>query len=46
MLIKNRRLIKDEFSQRVGNGESVSAEVMGEVYLVFRNKYLLLDNVF
>ena len=30
----------------MGNGESVSAEAVGEVRLKFGNKYLLLDNVY
>ena len=38
--------MKDKFSLRVGNEESVSAEAVGEAYLAFENKYLLFDNVF
>ena len=30
----------------MGNGESVSTEVVGEVRLQFGNKFLLLDNVY
>ena len=46
MLTKARKLKEKEFTLRVGNGESVSAEAVGEACLVFGNKYLLLDNVY
>ena len=45
MLTKVRKLKSNEFTLRVGNGESVSAEAVGEACLAFGNKYLLLDNV-
>ena len=46
MLTKTRKLKPKEFTLRVGNGESVSAETMGIACLVFGNKYLLLDNIY
>ena len=46
LLTKARKLRAKEFTLRIGNGESVSAEVVGEVRLHFRNKFLLLDNVY
>ena len=46
MLIEARKLKSNEFILQVGNEESVLAEAVGEVRLVFRNKYLLLDNVY
>ena len=46
MLTKARHLNKEEFSLRIKNGESVSAEAVGEARLVFGNKYLLLGNVY
>ena len=46
LLTKARKLRAKEFTLRVGNGESVSAEAVGEVRLQFGNKYLLLDNVY
>ena len=46
MLTRARKLKQNEFTLRVGNRESVSTEAVGEVRLIFRNKYLLLDNVY
>ena len=46
LLTKARKLRAKEFTLRVGDGESVSAEAVGEVRLQFGNKYLLLDNVY
>ena len=46
MLIKARKLKSSEFTLRVGNGESVSTEVVVEARLAFGNKYLLLDNIY
>ena len=46
MLTKARKFKENEFTLRVGNGESVSAEVVGKARLVFGNKYLLLDNAY
>ena len=46
LLTKARKLRAKEFMLRVGNGESVSAEAVGEVRLQFGNKYLLLDNFY
>ena len=46
LLTKARKLRAKEFTLRVGNGESVSVEAVGEVRLQFGNKFLLLDNVY
>ena len=46
LLTKARKLCAKEFTLRVENRESVSAEVVGEVRLQFGNKFLLLDNVY
>ena len=46
MLTRAKKLKPNEFTLRVGNGESVSAEVLEEARVVFGNKYLLLDNVY
>ena len=46
LLTKARKLRAKEFTLRVGNRESVSADAVGEVRLQFGNKFLLLDNVY
>ena len=46
MLSKARKLEEKEFSLRVGNGESISAEIVGKARLVLKNKFLLFDNVY
>ena len=46
LLTNARKLRAKEFTLRVGNRESVSAEAVGEVRLQFGNKFLLLDNVY
>ena len=46
LLTKAKKLRAKEFTLRVGNGESVSTEAVGEVRLQFGNKFLLLDNVY
>ena len=46
MLTKARKLKEKEFTLRVGNEDFVSTEAMGEIHLVFGNKYLLLDNIY
>ena len=46
MLTRARKLKLNEFTLRVQNRESVSAEAVGEACLTFGNKFLLLDNVY
>ena len=46
MLSSSRELDDRDVSMRVGNGEVVSAKVVGVTRLNFRNKFLVLNNVF
>ena len=46
LLTKAKKLRAKDFTLRVGNGESVSAEAVGEVRQQFRNKFLLLENIY
>ena len=46
MLRKTRVLQEDEFTLRHGNGTSVAAAAVGEVHLVFNNKFLILNNIY
>ena len=46
MLSSSRELDDREVTMRVGSGEVVSAKAVGVAYLNFRNKFLVLNNVF
>ena len=47
MLRKTKLLLQEgEFTLRLGNGTSVAAAAVGEVHLVFNNKFLILNNVY
>ena len=46
MLSSSRELADGEFMMRVGNRAKVSAKTVGVVCLHFRNKFLLLNNVY
>ena len=45
-LKKTKELQDGDLTLRVGKGESVSAKAVGEVRLVFNNKFLILNNVY
>ena len=45
-LKKTKEFQDGELTFRVENGESVSAKAVGEVCLVFNNKFLILNNVY
>ena len=46
MLSSSRGLVDRDVTIRVGSGEVVSAKVVGVTRLNFRNKFLVLNNVF
>ena len=46
MLISSRELADRDVTIRVGSGEVISAKAMGVTRLNFRNKFLVLNNVF
>ena len=46
MLSSSRELADGEQTMRVGTGEVVSVRAVGVVKLYFRNKFLILDNVY
>jgi len=43
---ENKRLSKDEFNFRWGNGASVSATAVGSIKLIFENSFIVLNNVY
>ena len=46
MLSSSRELADKDVTMRVGSGEVVSAKAVGVARLNFRNKFLVLNNVF
>ena len=46
MLTSSRELADRDVAMRVGSGEVVSAKIVGVARLNFRNKFLVLHNVF
>ena len=46
MLSSSREIADRDITMRVGSGEVVSAKVAGVARLNFRNKFLVLNNVF
>ena len=46
MLSSSRELADRDITMRVGSGEVVSAKAVGVAHLNFRNKFLVLNNVF
>ena len=46
MLSSSRELADWDVTMRVGRGEVISAKTVGVAYLNFRNKFLVLNNVF
>ena len=46
MLSSSRELVDREITMRVGSGEVVSVKVVGVARLNFRNKFIVLNNVF
>ena len=46
VLRKTKALRDGELTLRLENGTSVAAVVVGEVHLVFDNKFLILNNVY
>ena len=46
MLSSSRELVDRDVTIRVGRGEVISTKVVGFAHLNFRNKFLVLNNVF
>ena len=46
MLSSSRKLAEGDVTMRVGSGAIVSAKAVGEARLSFRNKFLILNNVY